>query len=136
MKTLCIDLDATLAEYHGWTSVDDIGKPLPGAKEFVNGLRDMGFRIVIFTSRLNSQVNGPEAQTKGYKAVVNWFIDNGIHFDKIYTGEGKPMAEAYIDDRAVSVRPQEDKDAYSKALPQILKLSNVKSKKEVSPATT
>ena len=36
-----------------------------------------------------------------------WIDENGFAYDEIYAGRGKPTANAYIDDRAISCRPQE-----------------------------
>jgi hypothetical protein len=35
MKTVAVDLDATLATYEGWRGIQHIGDPRPGAANFL-----------------------------------------------------------------------------------------------------
>ena len=96
-KTICIDLDGTLAEYHGWDGEwTEIGEPLPGAWEFCRALRQAGWRIIIHTCRGDLD------------AVRDWLDANTIAYDGInatdHNAEGsseKPIADVYLDDRAV-----------------------------------
>jgi len=37
-------------------------------------------------------------------------------YDEIYTGQGKPIAQAYIDDRGINCNPAQDSMAYEKVL--------------------
>lgn len=92
-KTICVDLDGVLAQYSGWQGPDHIGEPMPGAGEFLKALTDMGFEIVIHTTRDQAKV-------------AKWLIENKIsriidiaHISKI-TNQ-KVTAMAYIDDRAI-----------------------------------
>lgn len=95
--TICIDLDGTLAEYHGWTGeFSPIGDPLPGAWEFCQELRRRGWRIIIHTCRGN------------VVEVANWLIEHGIEHDGINCSahnapgsSAKPIADVYLDDRAI-----------------------------------
>ena len=96
-KTIAIDLDGTLAEYHGWTGEwTPIGDPLPGAWEFCRALRVAGWRIIIHTCRGDLE------------AVRTWLNAWTIAHDGInctaHNAEGssaKPIADVYLDDRAV-----------------------------------
>lgn len=47
-----VDLDGTLAEYHGWRGVDDIGPPIPATVEHVKELLRAGVEVRIFTARV------------------------------------------------------------------------------------
>jgi len=95
--TICIDLDGTLAEYHGWDGEwTEIGEPLPGAWEFCRELRRLGWRIIIHTCRGDLE------------AVRTWLDAHTIAYDGIncteHNAEGssaKPIADVYLDDRAV-----------------------------------
>ena len=45
-----IDMDGTLAHYHGWYGVDHIGEPIPKMVERVRGYsRQSGLQVIIFT---------------------------------------------------------------------------------------
>jgi hypothetical protein len=106
-KKVCVDLDGVLADYsQGWQGVENIGDPIPGAVEFTRSL-STGADVVIHTVRCN-----PEAQKgSGLSAaqlhdnVKAWLDKHGFAYTEIYTGAGKPMAAAYVDDRAVRCRP-------------------------------
>lgn len=47
-----VDLDGTLAEYHGWKGVDRIGKPIPAMVERVKKWLEQGREVRIFTARV------------------------------------------------------------------------------------
>ena len=103
---VCVDLDGVLAAYDGWQGVEQFGDPLPGAIEFTRDLAKWA-DVIIFTSRchVNDQTHSA-AERKGL--VKAWLDENGFTYSDIFAGQGKPMADAYIDDRAVSCRPQDD----------------------------
>lgn len=46
-----VDLDGTLAEYHGWKGILHIGKPIPAMVERVKGFLAAGKTVKIFTAR-------------------------------------------------------------------------------------
>jgi hypothetical protein len=48
--------------------------------------------------------------------VIVWLEKHKFPFTDVYTGQGKPRAAAFIDDRAVNCNPQVNKDAFTKAL--------------------
>lgn len=110
-KTICVDLDGTLAEYNGWKGINNIGKPFPAAKEFMTKLSNK-YKIIIFTVRTNVSMNVKDIP--GYvkfedynmylrKLVEEWLVNNEIPYDEVWTGQGKPAAHYYIDDRAIHV---------------------------------
>ena len=119
-KTVCVDLDGVLADYSmGWKGVDHIGDPLPGAVEFLKKLGKK-YSVVIFTTRCNPEINKPESASLLRNRVRDWLEEHGFKYDDIYIGVGKPIASAYVDDRAVSCVPQEDgKVAYKRALARV-----------------
>lgn len=115
MKTVAVDLDGVLAKYDGWKGIDHVGDPVPGAKEFIEELCKE-FSVIIYTTRCR--------ESKGIARVVGWLIE--WNFPKevtVWTEGGKPLAVAYIDDRAVTCRPQEDSNAFRTALEQVRKLN-------------
>ena len=97
-RTACIDFDGPLADYsQGFLGVDKFGPPVDGAAEGMHELKDAGWKLIIHTTRPDTPV------LRAYLA------DNGIPFDEINTNSeqpeganpGKPIADIYLDDRAV-----------------------------------
>lgn len=107
MKTVCVDLDGTLAEYTGWRGPEHIGPPLVGAQQLIARLMDAGLRVIIHTCRANpiDPTTGCPRDVEVFRlALSNWWCDNGFPPGlELWTGVGKPVAEAYIDDRAIRV---------------------------------
>jgi len=111
-KTVCVDLDGTLAKYDGWKGIHDIGDPYPAAKDFMSRLYEK-YYLIIFTVRTNLEMNYKEIPDfvqyddhKAYlrKLVEEWLVKNEIPYDAVWTGQGKPSAHYYIDDRAINVK--------------------------------
>lgn len=108
-NTVAIDLDGVLAQYDGWKGVDVIGDPIPGAKEFVAEISKFA-RVLIYTTRC--AIGDQLERDKKYpidqlvNKVVEWLVNHDIPFDEVYAGQGKPLAAAYVDDRAVRCDPQ------------------------------
>jgi hypothetical protein len=97
-KTICVDFDGVIADYSdGFQGVDVFGKPIEGASKTLHELHDAGVKIIIFTTRQDTP------------ALRAYLEQNNIPFDEInrnsdqpdHTNEGKPIADAYVDDRAV-----------------------------------
>jgi hypothetical protein len=94
-KSVCVDLDGVLARYDRWRGIEHIGAPLPGAADFTRRLKDLGVKVVIFTTRVN-----PAPETSGHtepvgmlsRRVQEWLDKNGFTYDEIYIGTGKPVA--------------------------------------------
>ncbi len=116
-KSVCVDLDGVLAQYDGWKGVEHIGDPIPGAVQFTKKLQEVA-RVVIFTTRTNAD---PAIQERNESVemltqrVRLWLDAHGFAYDEIYTGQGKPLAAAYVDDRAVECRPQRNACEYGYA---------------------
>lgn len=108
-RSVCVDLDGLLADYsRGWRGLDEIGEPLPGAVEFTHHLRTFA-RVVIYTTRCNADFKRPAGETVETLCgrVTDWLDRHGFAWDEVYTGQGKPMSAAIVDDRAVQCRPQD-----------------------------
>ena len=99
MAVLAIDFDHTLV---------DGDKPLEGAREAINILREEGHKIVIHSCN----------NTEWIKKVLN---DNDIRFDYIWGSssrrEPKPICDIYIDDKGFRFS-----GSWKEDLPQILDL--------------
>ena len=96
-KTIAVDFDKVLFEHEKWEGHEHYGKPIPGAKYALEKLKKMGFKIMIWTTRAQDDIIA-EALTK-----------HGITFDYINhnpnqppeINPSKPVADYYVDDRAV-----------------------------------
>jgi hypothetical protein len=117
-KTVCVDVDGVLADYHqGFRGLNIIGDPIKGAREFMRELCD-SYYVVVYTTRCKTfpeGARGPEGQVETGRSdahvlvnlIVNWLERHDIPYDEVYIGQGKPFAAAYVDDRAVCCQPQD-----------------------------
>lgn len=101
-KSVAVDLDGVLAQYDGRKGVKHIGEPHDGALGFMLALREAGYRIIVHTARtcLANKMDG-----RSHGIIEAWLKEHGFKYDEIWTGEGKPIAAAYVDDRAVQCDP-------------------------------
>lgn len=110
-KTVAIDLDGVLLKYDGWKGVEHFGEPIEGAVEFTKRLHRK-YRVVIHTCRVNQDnlydENSVRCQTiSQLTSLVSSCLEAyGFAWDDIWMGRGKPMATAYIDDKALICDPQ------------------------------
>ena len=118
--TVCIDLDGVLALRVRSGKKTDIGPPIDGAVEFTREINDYA-DIIILTSRM-AGLSGKERDQMRDK-IEAWLTKHQIEFTSVHDGLGKPPAQAYIDDKGVSCRPEYDgQRAFRDALPHVLKL--------------
>lgn len=91
LKRVGVDLDGTLAEavFSPDNPTDEIGPPIWANVEKLNALILAGYRVYIYTSRPDYQVEMIEA----------WLEEHGIPYRDVRTG--KPLYAAYVDDRAI-----------------------------------
>ncbi len=87
-KTIMIDLDGVICTEER-TFERPLAKPLDGAREAVERLRAAGHTVIVYTARTWSE----------YKVTKKWLDDHGFQFDGLHMG--KPVADVWIDDRAV-----------------------------------
>lgn len=93
-KTLAIDFDGTLCKYQSFGDGVIYQEPNVGAVDVVNKLYNNGWKIIIFTCRARHEFGGD-----GIDSIKAWLDRFGIPHHEI-TAE-KPIATAYIDDRAI-----------------------------------
>jgi predicted mannosyl-3-phosphoglycerate phosphatase (HAD superfamily) len=86
-RTICLDFDGVLNTYSGWKGEDYLFEPQPGAKEFINELRSLGYEVVIHSTRDPMKIG-------------KWLVDHAI-LGPIKVFKEKPPAIAYLDDRAI-----------------------------------
>lgn len=91
-----VDLDGTLAEYHGWGGPDGIGKPIPKMLERVINWLAEGREVRIFTARASDPEMIP--------AVHRWLDSHGLPRLEVTCQKDFAMVELW-DDRAVQVEP-------------------------------
>lgn len=139
---LWVDLDGCLATYDGWKGIYTIGEPFPGARKFMNDLINLGvlnnFKVGVFTTRTKLDMpgrelletsfpNAGEAHLIGHLEglIVQWLRMHKIPYHEVYTGQGKPVGLAYIDDRAVWCCPKTfgAEHAYAAALEGVTNLT-------------
>src|SRR5580700_10025985 len=83
-----VDLDGTICTEEA-TFERSLAKPLPGAREALTALVEAGHTVVIYSSRSWSELRMTEA----------WLRQNEIPYSGLHLG--KPIADLFIDDRAV-----------------------------------
>lgn len=70
-----VDLDGTLAEYHGWVDGGGIGKPISMMVERVKGWIEQGVEVRIVTARAynyRSTTVPPELDLEQVSIIQNW----------------------------------------------------------------
>jgi hydroxymethylpyrimidine pyrophosphatase-like HAD family hydrolase len=100
-RTIAVDVDGTLAKYDGWKGSDVIGEPIQSVVDEVRKEKENGTKIIIHTTRTNASINKTHTTEQLVGFVKAWLDKNGIPYDEIWSGTGKPIAHEYWDDRAV-----------------------------------
>jgi len=94
-----VDLDGTLAEYHGWQGTEHIGPPIQAMKDRVMlWLRRGKYDVKIFTAR----VSDPEQATKARRAIKFWLAEYDFPELEVTCQKDYNMVELW-DDRCVQV---------------------------------
>lgn len=88
MRTICVDWNGVLDTYSGYKGHDHCDPPRPGAAQFLQSLRDMGYKVVVLTSR-----SPHDARL--------WLERHGLACYVDDVTDRKIPAVAYIDDRAL-----------------------------------
>ncbi len=97
-NAVVIDFDGTICEFR----FPDVGPPTPGVKEALEEIRKMGLKIIIHSCRTASY--WADRETKIHADIIKAFMKkHNLPYDKIWKDD-KPVAIAYIDDRAVEFR--------------------------------
>lgn len=95
MPTLAIDFDGVIHGYsEGWQDGTIYDNPMDGAAEAMAKLQERGYQLIIYTTRAESQTDKA--------AIYQWLKQHRFkNVDDIEITDRKPLAIAYIDDRAV-----------------------------------
>jgi hypothetical protein len=91
-----VDLDGTLAEYHGWRGADHIGDPVPAMMARVRKWIAAGVTVKIFTARATLPEQIPPVQA--------WLARHGLPPLEVTNVKDFGMVELW-DDRCIQVRP-------------------------------
>jgi ribonucleotide monophosphatase NagD (HAD superfamily) len=94
-KTIMVDLDGVLCTEETFLE-RPLAKPIAGAREALQKLRAAGHIVVIYTAR----GWGEQRVTK------QWLADHGFEYDGLHMG--KPVADIWIDDRAIAFSDWKD----------------------------
>jgi ribonucleotide monophosphatase NagD (HAD superfamily) len=102
---IAIDFDGVLHGYSkGFQDGEIYDPPVPGAAEAMKKMKEQGHYLYIFTTRTN-KIFRKKGDGKDEKYQENqikeWMAKYDIPYDKIWTF-GKPMADLFIDDRAIN----------------------------------
>jgi hypothetical protein len=97
VPTIAIDFDKVLFTHESWQGHDHFGDPMPGAKEAISELQQMGFKIMIWTTRNQPDIIAGACKKHGIP--YDYINENPNQAPEI--NPGKPVADYYIDDRAV-----------------------------------
>jgi hypothetical protein len=94
-----VDLDCTLAEYHGWKGHDEpIGEPIPKMVVRVKHWLDKGKTVKIFTARIHGDTFG-----KQEKMIKEWCKEHLGQELEVTNVKTRSCYEIW-DDRAISVQ--------------------------------
>ena len=99
----CFDLDGTLC-YTKKKDEEYIDvKPIPGAIETLQQLKEQGHYIIIMTARNMLTYNNNLGKIIAHQApiVIEWLNKHRIPYDELHFG--KPLADFYVDDKAVKL---------------------------------
>ena len=96
MKTIALDFDGVIHKYaEGWKGETVISSGLvKGTKQAIRQIKDMGFRVVVYSTRASSE--------KGRDAMKVWMKKHAVVVDEITAK--KPPAVVYIDDRGFTFK--------------------------------
>ena len=101
--TVAIDFDGVLHRYsEGWKDGQIYDDPVEGSREALQAMKDLGWKIYIFSTRSNKLYHKDQEKAQD-QAMKTWLEHHGIPYDRIWNF-GKPMADVYIDDRALTFR--------------------------------
>jgi trehalose-6-phosphatase len=87
-KTIMVDLDGVICSEEQFFN-RPLAQPIPGAREALQKLRAAGHTVVIYTARSWGE----------YRVTRSWLETHGFEYDGLHMG--KPVADVWIDDRAL-----------------------------------
>jgi hypothetical protein len=96
-KTIAVDFDGVINSYKsGWQGPTKTDEPVLSAAEGISGLWNRGYKIIIFSTRANTQEG-----TDTIREYIRRHTENDLLANSIEITDRKPIADMYIDDRAI-----------------------------------
>jgi hypothetical protein len=96
---ICVDFDGTIHSYtKGFRDGSLYDGPTEGCKEALSFLKNLGYEIIVFTTRVSKETN-PDTYKINEKLIRKWLDRYEIPFDRI--SAEKMFALVYIDDRGI-----------------------------------
>jgi hypothetical protein len=122
-RRIAVDFDGCCAPIA--TDLRIIGPPLPGAEGVLSNLRELGYYIVIWTSRVDTYTKNEFNLKHGtlMHTMLKWLEDYDFPFDEIYLGYAKPPCKYFVDDRAFSFLEDASEASWESIFTSILKHS-------------
>lgn len=112
-KTIAVDFDGVIHRHSkGWLDGSIYDTPVEGSKRELEKLVEKGYKIVIFTTRVNPEM-GDDIEVER-KKIEDWLNSHGFSEDTHYhrITALKPKAIAYIDDHAIRFTSWKDISKY------------------------
>lgn len=98
-----IDLDNTILGPHGGSrpgAQPEFGEPHPDAADALGELMDLGWKVLVYTARF-SFAESAEQVAQWRDEIAAYLDAAGVPYDEVWVGP-KPVADVYVDDRAVT----------------------------------
>ena len=93
-ENICVDFDGVLNNYQGYDG-DNLGKPRPGAKEFLEAL-SKEYNVIIFSAR-------------NYTKIIPWLNKYNLQpYVHNVTGFKPAKVKCFVDDRAIGFQGDYD----------------------------
>ena len=99
-KIVAFDFDGVISEYYGFKGLKHTGEPIPEVVEAMRTLKGFGHTIIVYSTRSNGLIKD---YCNKNNIPVDYINENPNYPDA--TGS-KPVAQVYIDDKAVCFRKQ------------------------------
>ena len=96
-KIVVIDFDGTLCKF----AFPDVGPIEPDVKIALQLLKDAGYIIKIHSCRTASYWNRPNERITHVALIQQFMLENKLPYDELILTDNKPIADVYIDDRAI-----------------------------------
>lgn len=94
---IAIDFDGTLCDVMPHDDNWPMGPVKEGAKDLLKAWTKAGHYLIIHTAR----ISGRPTDDRQFDAIRDYLDSQDVPFDLIWDESGKPIADIYIDDRAI-----------------------------------
>lgn len=100
-KTIAVDWDGTLVEYHGWSGVGEYGAPIPLMVMRIQNWLKQGHEVLIFTARVSPE-HDPQNIEKELAAISTYLLQMNLPILEVTANKYIRISE-FWDDRGVGV---------------------------------